>query len=547
MAVRSASPAGSQPYRGPGSSRSPDGSSIQAPDGAIPEHDRPQIVVANRPLLFVGVMIAALLTILDSTIANVALPHMQSSLGATTDSVTWILTSYIVATAIALPITGFLAARFGRRRLFIVAVASFVLFSMLCGISTSMAEIVVFRIGQGIAGAFIMPLSQSIMLDVSRPSRHPQAMAIWGAGVMIGPILGPVVGGWLTENYDWRWVFFVNVPLGILALILLLTQMPQGPKKFEKFDLRGFALLAIGISALQLLLDRGQQIDWYASAEAWIYTVVALCAGWVAAVHLFLTPKPIFDRALFADRNLVVSMLIIFVVGFGVYATLALLPPLMQSLLGYPVLETGIILVPRGIGVLLSMQLSGYILPRGVGPRPLIALGFLTTALSLYEMAHWSLGVDMDHIMISGLIQGIGLGLIFIPLNSVAFATLPPDLRTDGSSMMNLTRSLGASLGIALVTTLLARSIQINHSELGANITKSTIPLVDLSSLGRFDPLGPAAMMAIDGEINRQSAMIGYGNNFMLMAIVCLCAAPLVLLLRKPEPGSAPPPADLGH
>ncbi|MDT0574792.1 DHA2 family efflux MFS transporter permease subunit [Croceicoccus sp. F390] len=520
----------------------------KAGSGGVGGADIAHVVVPNRGIVFFAVMLAAMLQVLDTTIANVALPHMQASLGATSDSITWVLTSYIVASAIALPITGFLAARFGTRRLFIVSVAAFVLFSMLCGLSTSLPAMVMFRIGQGIAGAFIIPLSQSIMLDISKPSKHALSMSIWGLGVMIGPILGPIIGGWLTESYNWRWVFFVNVPLGALALFLLVTQLPHWPARRPRFDITGFLLVGLAIASLQLLLDRGQHVDWFDSPEVWIYTVVVLCAGWAGVIHLATAHNPMFDRELFADRNLVVAMIIMIIVGVGIFATLALLPPLLQNLMGYSVLQTGFVLAPRGVGVLLSMQLAGLLVRKGLDARILVGTGFIVTAASMFEMAHWSLGVDSFHIVSSGVVQGVGLGLIFIPLNTVAFATLRPQLRTDGSSILNLSRSIGASLGISIVTTLLARNIQISHSEVGANLTAATLPIFNIGALDRYGQVGEAALRMIDAEVNRQAAMIAYINDFWLMGWICLLATPLVLLIRPPRGNARDlPPPDLGH
>ncbi|PKP64885.1 MAG: EmrB/QacA family drug resistance transporter, partial [Alphaproteobacteria bacterium HGW-Alphaproteobacteria-9] len=306
-------------------------------------HDVPELESRNYPLLIIGVMAASLLQILDTTIANVALPHMQSSLGATVDTVTWVLTSYIIASAVALPITGWLADRIGARRLFIGSVAGFIIASMLCGLAQNLEEMVAFRALQGIAGAFIAPLSQSFMLDATRPSRHAQIMAIWGMGIMIGPILGPILGGWLTETANWRWVFFVNLPVGIASLAILITCLPQRPRRKRRFDLTGFALMAAALAAFQLMLDRGTQADWLASGEIWVYLVITLSATWMAIVHFSVTPDPLFERALFADRNFVIALFFMVVIGIVMFAVMALMPPMLQNLLGYGVIDTGIV------------------------------------------------------------------------------------------------------------------------------------------------------------------------------------------------------------
>ena len=503
---------------------------------AVATADQPEYPVANPTLLIFGIMAASLLTVLDSTIANVAIPHMQSSLGATADTVTWVLTSYIIASAVALPITGWLSDRFGARALFIATVAGFILSSMLCGAAQNLEQMVVFRALQGVSGAFVMPLSQSFMLDTSRPSRHPQVMAIWGMGIMIGPILGPVLGGWLTESANWRWVFYVNVPIGALALSILAANLPHRRLKRRPFDLFGFALIAIALTSLQLLLDRGTQIDWFASPEAWVYAVIAASAAWMAIIHLAGTGNPLFPSRMFADRNFLIALIFMAVIGVVMFATMALLPPMLQNLFGYDVIDTGLVLMPRGVGILISMQISGLLLRRGFDARKSVALGLLVTAWSLWQMAHWSLDADVRLVVISGVVQGLGMGLAFIPLNVTAFTTLGPGLRTDGSSLLNLTRSLGASIGISITTVLLSHNVQLMHQELGAHVTANATSLIDASSIDRYQTLGDAALRLVDAEINRQAAMVGYIDDFYLMMWMSLLAIPLTLLMRRNQP-----------
>jgi len=310
--------------------------SAPAPTGSPPAAptDVPQLVSRNYPLMIVGAMAASLLQILDTTIANVALPHMQSSLGATVDTITWVLTSYIIASAVALPVTGWLSDRIGGRTLFIGSVAGFIIASMLCGLAQNLEEMVAFRAVQGVAGAFIGPLSQSFMLDATRPSRHPQIMAIWGMGIMIGPILGPILGGWLTETANWRWVFYVNLPVGIAALVLLITCLPHRPTNKRRFDLLGFTLMALALASFQLMLDRGAQADWLASAEIWVYLFVLLSTTWMVVIHFATARAPMFDRSLFADRNFTISLSFMIVIGIVMFAVMSLLPPMLQNLFG---------------------------------------------------------------------------------------------------------------------------------------------------------------------------------------------------------------------
>ena len=511
----------------------PASSDVPAAAPPAPPRDVPELETRNYTLMIVGVMAASLLQVLDTTIANVALPHMQSALGATVDTVTWVLTSYIIASAVALPLTGWLSDRIGARRLFIGSVAGFILASMLCGLAQNLEEMVAFRALQGVAGAFIAPLSQSFMLDSTRPSRHPQIMAVWGMGIMIGPILGPILGGWLTEAANWRWVFFVNLPVGIASLVILLTCLPSRPKRVRRFDILGFVLLAIALAAFQLLLDRGAQEDWLASAEIWVYLLLTLSATWMVVIHFTTARAPMFERSLFADRNFTIALFFMVVIGIVMFAVMALLPPMLQNLFGYGVIDTGMVLMPRGVGILLSMQVSGLLIRRGVDARPVVASGFLVCALSLWQMSHWSLDVDEFHVVISGLLQGLGMGLVFIPLQVSAFATLNPRMRTDGSSLLNLFRSLGASAGISLMTVLLARNIQTSHADLSQNVTAATGHIIDFSAVDRYQVAGDTAMALLNAEVTRQAAMVAYIDDFYLMMWITLAAAPLAFLMRK--------------
>ncbi len=520
-----AQPASSRPRR-----QAPE---IQADVAALP--------VENTGLLIVGVMMASLLQVLDGTIANVALPHMQASLGATVDTVTWVLTSYIIASAVAMPITGWLADRIGARKLFIGAVSGFIIASALCGIAQNLQEMVAFRAVQGVAGAFIAPLSQSFMLDATKPSRHPQMMALWGMGIMIGPIMGPLLGGYLTENWNWRWVFYVNVPIGIISLAILFATLPARGQSQRKFDLLGFALIAIGLSSFQLLLDRGQQVDWFASGEIWIYAILAASATWIATVHFVTARNPLFDRLLFADRNFVIALLFMLLIGGVLFATMALMPPMLQHLFGYSVIDTGLVLMPRGIGVLITMQIAGYATRKGLDARVMVGLGFAITAFSLWQMSHWSLALDQYNIVLSGVIQGLGIGLVFIPLQSTAFATIAPRLRTDGSSLLNLFRSMGSSIGISIATVELARNIQISHSDLAAHIDSASVGALDVTTIDRFQSIGDVGMRIVDAEVSRQAAMVAYIDDFYMMMWMSLAAIPMVFLMRRNSGRAAQP------
>ena len=487
----------------------------------------------RRGMITLSIMLATIMQALDTTIANVALPHMQGSVSATQDQISWVLTSYIVAAAIMTPPTGFLAARFGRRRVFLVAVAGFTLASMLCGIAQTLAELVGYRLLQGVFGASLVPLSQSVLLDTYPREQHGSAMAMWGVGVMVGPILGPTLGGWLTEYYSWRWVFYINLPFGLLAFLGIAAFVTESQKRERRFDLFGFALLSLAIGALQLMLDRGEQQDWFSSAEIVTEAVVAGLALYLFVVHMLTAEHPFLDPKLFVDRNLVTGLLFIFIVGIVLLATMALLPPFLQNLMGYPVLTTGYVLAPRGIGTMVSMFLVGRLMGR-IDPRLMIMTGLLLVALSLWEMSGFSTEVATGAIVRTGIVQGLGLGLIFVPLSTLTFATLPPHLRTDATGLFSLMRNLGSSIGISVVVFYLARQTQVHHSTLAEAVTP-TNPLLRSPAWPDAWSIGdPAGLMALDGEIGRQAQTMAYLDDFRLMMLVVLAALLLLPLLRRP-------------
>ncbi|HTZ80896.1 MAG TPA: DHA2 family efflux MFS transporter permease subunit [Stellaceae bacterium] len=487
--------------------------------------------VRHRGLITVSIMLATIMQALDTTIANVALPHMQGSLSAAQDQIAWVLTSYIVAAAIITPLTGWLAARFGRKRVFLISVAGFTVASMACGAATSLAQIVLFRLLQGVAGAALVPLSQAVLLDINPREKHGQAMAIWGAGIMVGPILGPTLGGWLTDNYNWRWVFYINLPVGILAFLGILAFVSETPaNRKQPFDLFGFTFLSLAVGSLQMMLDRGEQKDWFGSQEIVIEAALGLIGLWVFAVHCATSKRPFLNPALLRDRNFVTSVIFMFIAGAVMYSTLALLPP-MLTMLNYPVVTTGILMSPRGVTTMICMMIVGRLIGR-VDIRLILSFGFLVTGLSMWQMTRYSPEMDMWPVIIAGLTQGAGLGFVFVPLSTVAFATLPTELRTEGSGIFSLLRNIGGSIGISVVEAMLDRNIQINHSELvqGINPYNPVLQAPALHSYWSLDSLHGLAML--DQLVNGQAAMIAYVDNFKLMMIVCFAALPLLLLMR---------------
>lgn len=489
-------------------------------------------VFPNRGLITISIMLATVMQVLDTTIANVALPSMVGDLGASQDTINWVLTSYIVAAAIMTPLTGWLSDRLGRKELFLGSVIGFTVSSMLCGIAWSLESMVAFRLLQGIFGAAIVPLSQTFLLDINPKERHGQAMAMWGAGIMVGPIIGPTLGGWLTESFNWRWVFFINLPIGIIALLGSAAYLPTVAKRLRGFDFFGFAMLSLGVGALQLMLDRGAEVDWFSAAEIWIELGLAITGFWVFAIHLMTSKNTFIDPKIFTDRNFVTGLVFIFVIGVILLASLALLPPMLSNIFGYPTITTGLVMAPRGVGTMISMLLVGRLV-RLVDPRYLVVTGLVLTAYSLYVMTGFSPQMDSYLIIESGIVQGLGLGLVFVPLSTVAFATLDARYRTDATALFSLVRNIGSSIGISIVSVLLTRNTQINHEELISAITPFNPSLWATSPAAAGGD--PAALSQLNGLVTQQALMISYIDDFKLMMIVTLCAMPLVFLLRRPR------------
>lgn len=489
--------------------------------------------VPNKALLTASVVLATVLQVLDTTIANVALPHMQTSLGANRETVTWVLTSYILAAAVATPITGWLADRFGKRPLFLVAIAGFIVASMLCGAAANLTQMVLFRAAQGVMGAFIAPLAQTIMLDIHPKEKHGKVMALWGAAVMLSPIAGPVLGGWLTDNFSWRWVFYVNLPIGLLAFVGAWLSLPKFSRVARRFDPFGFLTLAVALGSLQIMLDRGEHVGWFTSPEIYLEGGIAIAAFWAFCVHLATGKTRIFPPAMFRDLNFVGGLVLAFVLGIVLVSGAALMPPMLQQLFGYPVIDSGILTAPRGAGTLVATLLAGRLISR-FDARIVIAVGMLLIAFSWYEMTGFSLEMDEWPVIITGLVQGFGIGLVFIPANVLTFSTLHPSLRTEATSLYSLVRNIGGSVGVSVATAILARNVQINHSELGERITTTTAPFFDLRFGSMAGDAMPAIMQMLDGEINRQALMIAYIDDFKFIMLVALLATPIVLLFRRP-------------
>ncbi len=427
---------------------------------------------SNKVLITVFIMITTIMQVMDMTIANVALPHIKGSLSASKDQISWILTSYIISAAIMTQPISWLADRFGRKKIFLISVIGFTISSALCGLSTSIIEIVIFRILQGIFGAALVPLSCSILLDINPKEKHGSAMAIWGVGVMIGPIIGPVVGGYLTEYYNWRWVFYINVPLGIISSFGIIYCLPESKIIKKSFNFIGFSLLSISIASLQLFLDRGQNLDWFNSHEIIIYFALMIISLWMFIISNIYSSKPFISYELFKDSNFILSTIIISVISIVFMSTLSLLPSFLGDLMGYTVLDVGLLIAPRGVGSMFAMMLVGKIINK-IDSRLIVTVGLLLMIYALYQLSNFSTFVPKEMIIFSGIINGLGIGFIFVPLSTIAFSTIANENRNEASAFFSLMRNIGSSVGVSIVTFLLVRNIQINHSYLAESINKS--------------------------------------------------------------------------
>ncbi len=487
------------------------------------------------------VMLGTFMQMLDSTIANVALPYMQGSLQASREQITWVLTSYIVASAVATAPVGWLSARFGRKNYILISLAGFTVTSMICGLAQNLDQMVIFRLLQGVFGAALSPLSQAIIMDKYPIQRRGPMMAVWGIVVMMGPIMGPTLGGYLTDYYSWRWVFFVNVPFGILA-VLGIALFLHGEHKLDapRFDWMGFSFLAMAIGGLQFMLDRGNSQNWFESFEIVAEGTVAVLGAYLFIVHFLTSRTPFIPHGLFQDRDYASSLTLTFVIGMLLLATTALLPPFLQSLGGYTVLDTGYMLAPRGVGTMLTMLLIGRIVMR-VDVRYLMAIGCATLLWTLWEMSSWTPEVDYWTLVATTFIQGVGMGFIFVPSNIMAFATLPQSLRTDGSAVINLVRNVGSAIGVSMTTTVLAVSAQTLHSMNSGVATPFNRALGVNGSSMMMNPQLPFGLATLNYMIMRKSMVMSYQNVFLFMFYLSIPTLVIIALMKKPAVAPLPP------
>ncbi len=485
-------------------------------------------------------MAGTLMQALDSTIANVALPDMQGSLAASRDQITWVLTSYIVAAAIMTAPVGWLSSRFGRKNVALVSLAGFTITSMMCGAAQTLDQMVIFRLLQGVFGAALSPLSQAIMLDLYPPQKRGQMMAIWGMGVMLGPILGPTLGGWLTESYNWRWVFYVNLPFGIASVTgIALFLRDTHRDSTLRFDWFGFGVLGVGLGGMQLMLDRGTSQDWFGSMEIVAEAVIGGLGLYLFIVHMLTGKGTFIPREMFRDRNFVSALFLMFMIGLVMLASSALLPPFLQNLGGRTVTETGILMAPRGVGTMIAMVLAGRFAAR-FDPRYVMTGGLLLLLWSMFEMSRWTPDIATWWLIVTTFIQGIGMGFVFVPMNLAAFATLPAVFRTDGAALVNLIRNVGAAIGISITTTVLAMSMQIVHSQMAESANPFNRNLATNAPSMFWNLQIPFGMQNLDMMITQNAAVVAYANDFLFMFYISLPSLLVVFLMKRPPPASGP-------
>ena len=485
----------------------------------------------RRNMVTICAMTATIMQALDTTIANVALPYMQGTLSASQDQINWVLTSYIVAAAIMTAPVGWIANRFGRKRIFILCSGGFTIASVLCGLAQDINQMVLFRLLQGVFGAALVPLSQAVMLDSYALHERAKAMSIWGMGVMMGPIMGPSLGAWLTETYSWHWVFFVNLPFGIVTVLGLLVFMDETKADRDlRFDWFGFAALAVGIGAMQVALDRGEQLGWLESNEIIAEIIVSIAGFYYFFAHSLTTAKPFIQFAIFKDRNFVGGCVFMAVMGLVLFSTMALSSPYLQNVIGYPIITAGLLLASRGCGTFVAMMLVGRMM-RYIEARTLIIAGLSLTCLSLYYVTGWTDQTGVPEIVTLSVIQGFGFGLVFVPLTTVAFLTLPNHLRNDGTSMLTLMRNVASSIGISVVIAQLTEGSRRVYAVLNEHVTPFNHAMQMPDVRGMLDMTTDAGRALADVMLNLQAQIIAFSLDYQMVMIFTLCAIPLAIMI----------------
>jgi DHA2 family multidrug resistance protein len=485
----------------------------------------------RRNMVTICAMTATIMQALDTTIANVALPYMQGTLSASQDQINWVLTSYIVAAAIMTAPVGWIANRFGRKRIFVICSGGFTIASVLCGLAQDINQMVLFRLLQGVFGAALVPLSQAVMLDSYALHERAKAMSIWGMGVMMGPIMGPSLGAWLTETYSWHWVFFVNLPFGVFTVLGLLVFMDETRTDRDlRFDWFGFAALAVGIGSMQVALDRGEQLGWMESNEIIAEIIVSIAGFYYFFAHSLTTKKPFIQFAIFKDRNFVSGCVFMAVMGLVLFSTMALSSPYLQNVIGYPIITAGLLLASRGCGTFVAMMLVGRMM-RYIEARTLIISGLGLTCLSLFYMTGWTDQTGVPEIVTLSIIQGFGFGLVFVPLSTVAFLTLPNHLRTDGTSMLTLMRNVASSIGISVVIAQLTEGSRRVYAVLSQHISPFNHAMQMPNVRGMIDMSTDAGRAMADVMVSLQAQIIAFSQDYQMVMLFTLCAIPLALMI----------------
>jgi MFS transporter, DHA2 family, multidrug resistance protein len=488
----------------------------------------------NRVAITASITCATIMQGVDTTIANVALPHIQGSLSCSQDQIAWVVTSYIVAAAIMTPLTGWLAGRLGIKYVFLVSVIGFTIASALCGSANSLSQLVLYRVLQGICGAALVPLSQAVLFQSNPPEKHGQAMAIWGMGTMLGPIIGPALGGWLTDNFTWRWVFYINLPVGVLCALGILVFIHETRYVHrERFDFFGFGTLSVAVGAVQMMLDRGELKDWFGSTEIWVEAIVAATCFYLFVVHTATTStSSFFNRNMLKDANFSAGIFLMFFVGIILNGTMVLLPTMMQVLMNYPVVTAGFVTAPRGVGTLVAMVVISRLIGK-IDTRLIIFAGLSLTAISLWQMTGFALSMGMGPLLISGVIQGFGLGFVFTPLSVITFSTMPRQNLTQATAIFSLMRNVGGSVGVSIVEALLVENTQTIHSRLVEHVRPDN-PLAQMLA-APYSLTDVHGIAALNAEVTRQAQMIAYINDFYFMVAIIVVSLPLLLLLRRPR------------
>ena len=507
--------------------------------------------LVNPWIIAVAVMLGTFMEVLDTTVVNVSLQHIAGSLSATVDESTWALTSYLVANAIILPLTGWLANHFGRKRVLMTSIAGFTLASVFCGMAPNLPFLIIFRVIQGATGGGLQPLSQAIMLEAFPADQRGKAMAFWGLGIVVAPMLGPVLGGWITDSYSWRWIFYINLPVGVAALIMckMFIFDPAYIRRGKAgVDYWGIGLLAVGMGALQIMLDKGQEEDWFASHFVLLLAIAAVLALGGFIIHELMDWHPVVDLRVFRERTYATGVFLMTILGFGLYGSLVLIPIYLQTLLGYPATQAGLAMLPRGLGSFLAIPLVGVLLSK-FDARKMLVAGFVVAAYSLYALSRLNLNAGYWDIALPQFIQGVSLGFLFVPLTTITHSPIRKEEMGNATSVFNVMRNIGGSFGIAAVTTLVARASQTHINALAANVTMFDAATQRMISSMRAAFMAQGmdattatrqAYAAIFGVVQRQASMLSFNQAFFLLGALFLCVTPLIFLMKKPKKGGGP-------